>query len=402
MSWIDILENSKFSIKTGDGKTFYPLWKNGEKTKEFNITKYDFINLDKSFIDRKKSQSASYPLVFWFQGEDNLDQAQDFEDSANDNRLWTVEHPFYGTIKGQPSNLKRVDASFNVTEVTVDFWESITEDFPVSNISIKDEVKSKVSALNLTAVGIVSSSLISSNDIPTLRNNLILTEAKFKPDNDFYNDYKNAYSTALKSSSSILSDTENNFKNIQDIITIPSLFNTTVISRIKSFISAYEILKDSVENVFSKTNFESQGSSIISSICLSCLNPIDGDFVTREDVENANSLLLETYDNYLSYLDTISLPISNITSKWSPSVNIQSELNSLVYLTSNHLFTSAFEAKQERTIELKKDSNIILLVHKYMGLDSEDKNLDIFREINNIKNNEIFKIPKGRTIKYFV
>ena len=141
MSWKDRLDNIDFTITTGDGKVFKPLWKSGEKSKDFNITKYDFIDVDGSLIDRKRPQSNAYPLVFWFQGDDNIEQSNAFEASADDNRLWTVIHPFYGTIKGQPTNLKRDDNNYNVTKVTVDFWQSIDGDFPVDEISIKDEVR---------------------------------------------------------------------------------------------------------------------------------------------------------------------------------------------------------------------------------------------------------------------
>ena len=83
MSWQERLKDIIFTIKTGDGKTFHPLWINGEKSKEFNISKYDFINVEGSFIDRKKPQSNLYPLVFYFQGDDNIEQANTFEASVD-------------------------------------------------------------------------------------------------------------------------------------------------------------------------------------------------------------------------------------------------------------------------------------------------------------------------------
>ena len=94
-------------------------------------------------VDRKKPQSGKFPLVFWFQGEDNIDQADDFENSADDPRAWEVNHPFYGLIKGQPISIKRDDSSLNITEVTVPFWESIEADYPNYNFSVKDNTRDK-------------------------------------------------------------------------------------------------------------------------------------------------------------------------------------------------------------------------------------------------------------------
>ena len=50
---------------------------------------------------------------------------------------------------------------------------------------------------------------------------------------------------------------------------------------------------------------------------------------------------------------------------------------------------------------MTSDTNLIVLTHKYFGLDADDKNILAFKETNNIKNNELFKIPKGRVIKYY-
>ena len=65
------------------------------------------------------------------------------------------------------------------------------------------------------------------------------------------------------------------------------------------------------------------------------------------------------------------------------------------------LFLLSFDARQERNFELTEDSNLILLTHKFMGL-ANDENLETFREINGIKNKELFKVKKGRVIKYFI
>lgn len=402
MSWKDDIENIKFSITTGDGKTFEPYWKNGEKSREYNISKYDFINLDNSFIDRKKQQSASYPITFWFQGENHIKEATDFETSSTDNRPWVINHPIYGKIFGQPKNLKRLDLNYNITEMVVDFWESLSEDFPENEISFKDSVRDKVESINLTGIDLISSSNVSTSDIPTLKESIIFTENKFSPDQDSYNDYRNIYNNALSSVNNMASEPKISFTEVQKLITYPATFNTPVIDRINSSIEAYYVLKESVNSVFSKTNFESQGATLISSICLSCFNPLSSDYNTREEIENINNLLLNVYDNYLKYLDTITVPISDIKNKWSPSIDVQLEVNSLVKATLNNLFIAAFDSKQERSIILKENSNVILLVHKYIGLDFEDSNIDNFIKINNIKGDEIFNINKGREIKYFL
>lgn len=403
MSWIDKLNNVAFTITTGDGKVFSPLWKNGEKSKEFNITKYDFINTAGSLIDRKQPQSNLYPLVFWFQGEDNIEQCDAFEDSANDNRAWTIQHPFYGTLKGQPVNLKRNDTSYNATEVTVDFWESIDGDFPDSEISITDETRAKATNVNaLAASYLVENAAPETEDIDTVKENVSLMSSKFNADKDSFNDYINIVNKATLAADSLVTDTENAFIDIQQAVNAPAEFAGSVFSKIDSYVEAYQVLKESIGNLFSKYDFESQGASIISGICISCVNPEEDDYVTRTDIERANGLLIDLYDDYLSTLDANQVEIYDVENTWSPTIQIQSAIIDLVTFTSNSLFSLSFNARQERSYELKKDSNLILLTHRFIGLDASDKNIETFRKINNIKNDELYKVKEGRTIKYFV
>ena len=59
-----------------------------------------------------------------------------------------------------------------------------------------------------------------------------------------------------------------------------------------------------------------------------------------------------------------------------------------------------FGAKKEYIVVVPKDTNVILLTHRYLGLDADDKNIDTFVKTNNIHFNELFSIKKGRMIKY--
>lgn len=403
MSWKDRLENTKFTIITGDGKTFTPLWKTGEKAKDFNIAKYDFINRAGSFIDRKQPQSNIYPLVFWFQGEDNIEQSDEFEASANDSRAWKIDHPFYGTIKGQPTNLKRKDNFYNVTEINVDFWESIDGEFPEDEVSIEDEVRAKAVALDtISADFMVENSAPSTSDISIVKEQTILVSSEFSPDSLSFNDYQNSINKAIQSADNLVVDVKTAFEDIQAVVNAPAEFLTNVKYRINSYVRAYEILKNNINNLFSRYNFEAQGSTLISAICVSSINPQEGDYITRTDIEEINDILISVYSDYLENLDNNQVDIYDLNNSWSPNVQIQQSLLDLVSSTSAALFQLSFNARQERLIELEKDSNLILLTHRFLGLDSEDKNIEIFRKINNINNDKLFKVKKGTLIKYFV
>ena len=394
MTWKDRLNDITFSIT--------PLWKNGEKSKEFNISKYDFINVEGSFVDRKKGQSNLHPLLFWFQGEDHIEQCNAFEDSAANREPWTIEHPFYGTLKGQPVNLSRNDNNYGITEVSVSFWESITEDLPNSDISPKDEVIGMVESVNeLSAQSFSDGVNPVASDIDFVKDSAIISGSKFEADADNYTDFQNTVSKGIKASDKIVTDTLESFYSLQKILVEPANFNDSIVRKIKSYINAYESIKEGLGAVFSKYYYESQGASIIAGINLTAINPNSTDYISTNDISNVNTLMLDLYSDYLETLDTLQVDIYDVNNSWTPNVDIQTQLSLMVSFTSQQLFTLSFNARQEREYQLLEDSNLIILTHRFVGLDANDQNLEEFRQLNNIRNNELYKIKKDRIIKYY-
>ena len=403
MSWKDRLENIQFKIVTGDGEEFFPLWKSTSKEKEFNTSKYEFIDKSGSLITRKKPKSNKIPLVFWFQGDDNIDQAQKFENSADDSRLWTITHPFYGVLKGQPLNLKRDDKDFNITQVNVDFWESINGDMPSSEISISDSIIEKVNEINENAISSFSQGVdLKVSDISNIRINSNLISSSFTSDQNNFANFSNIVSESQNSFENIFDDPLSFITLNQKVIDITSSFSNSIYSKINSYKLIFNNLKNSIYSKTDKFYFESQCATIFGAIAKSVLNGSSSDFVTRDDVISVNIDLIDLFNDYLLALDENQVDGYDVNNFWNPNHDLLRSLFDLVFFTSNRLFQISFNAKQERVFELEKDSNLIILTHRFLGLDPDDENINLFKKINNIKNNELFTIPKGRILKYYV
>ncbi|RDY57719.1 hypothetical protein [Flagellimonas nanhaiensis] len=405
MSWEDRLENIKFTIVTGDGKKFTPLWISGDTSLEFNAKKYNFINVEKSYIDRKKPRSTKIPLIFYFQGEDNIDQSSDFLKSAKDSRVWEVTHPFYGTIIGQPTSISRVDGSYNSTRFAVDFWETLTEDYPNSQISTKDVIQKKVDEVNIFGIAnYTKGAQPTSADISTIKQNSNDVASKFDRLHtpDTFTEYKNKLSQATKSVDNIISRPSEVIENNQSLLLLPGTYQLPVSKRINAIYLAYLQVRSIVTGKNDKYYFESLAATAIAAISNAAVNPLDEDYITRDHVNASTSLLLNTYNDYIETIDKAQVSRYDVENEWAPNPQLQQSLNNLVIDTVANLYQLAFGAKQERIVEVEADTNLIVLTHRYMGLDEGDKNMETFRTINNIKNDEVFRIKKGRKIKYFV
>jgi len=138
MSKLDKLNNVEFQIKTGDGRVFKPLFIPTETSLDFNTNVYDFIDVSGSLVEKKQPKGQKFPLKFYFQGDDVIEQTEDFLNSAKDKRYWIVTHPYYGEKKGHALSTTVNDENLNSNEINVDFIESIVYEYPKSNLSVKD------------------------------------------------------------------------------------------------------------------------------------------------------------------------------------------------------------------------------------------------------------------------
>ncbi|MBB6236483.1 hypothetical protein HDC90_001095 [Pedobacter sp. AK013] len=408
MGWKDRLENTEFTITTGDGKVYKPLYQHGEVNVDYNVSVFDFISLKGSFIDRKEVKARSFPLIFWFQGDDNIDQAETFSASANDPRAWTVRHPLYGDITGQPLSLKKSDVNLNVTEINVDFWETITTDTLKKMPSVSSNVlKVKYKLAQISAVDYASKVNLKAADVSMVKENATKLDLKIGSiiTSDAYADYQLKKNAMFADIDKMAENPSAAIQSINDVISVPAELSVGISSRVNLLKSLFEDAKTIFSAKNSRNNkayFEATGAAVLSAFALALVSPIAGDYVTRKQVLYASDSLTSMYNNYVSVIDAAYIDNTDVSNSYSASAQTQINVNDLVFTTVANLGQIAFSAKQERTVYLESDSNLIVQTHKYMGLDSEDKNIETFRTINAIKNKSLFLLKKGRAITYLV
>lgn len=402
MDWESRIKNITFSIKTGDGKLYFPLFKQStESEKEYNTSTFEFIKVYGTLVDRKMPQGRKFNLVFYFTGADCITDSENFESSCDDPRPWKVNHPYYGLITGQPMSIKRDDSALNVTEITVPFYETIELDYPFINYSPKDNTRDKHKKV-LDSFGTIDLPYDETVDIPKNldRVNQINAEMKGLADSDTYSDFQNALNTCLKAIDKTTSNPLEAFRQIQGFLDLPATYERAVLARVGSYLNVYYRLKTSIETLSDKKNFEALGGSLIASMGLSMVLPIEGDYFLMADVFRMTDRLKLVYNDYLETLDSLQVSIYDVNNAYAPSPESQANLQSLVSYTLANLYALSFETKRERIVVVDKKTNVILLTHRYLGLDVDDQNIDIFIKTNNIKLNELFSIEKGRQITY--
>ena len=401
MSWESDIDNIVFTIITGDGKEWKPKWKNAVKTVDYNSSVFEFINVEGALVLRQKPKGRKFDLEFYFDGENAVNIGNSFEFSARDSRVWKVKHPFYGDFKCQPISLSQDNSFLNVSKFVVPVIETITDAYPTPAPVFEDEIKAQVAVVNeAQAQALEQSKELDKIELAQNVSYLDKVYSKIIKADEDLKTFKGIVSEVVIEISNVASTGLSITRGIQALINYPATIEQTVEAR---FIA----LKESISGILdtftgNKNQFEAVCGSIVTAMQLAVSINIVDDYNTRKKVKDHQDKLIVENNRYLAFLDSLQTDRADSDDSYIPNFDSQNELNTLVNLTLSNLYNIAFSAKQEREYVLDKDSNPILLTHKFYGLDKNDLNLENFINTNDIGLTEILNIRKGRKIVYYV
>jgi hypothetical protein len=433
MSWVDAVQ-SQLIIKTGDGKQFSPLWKNScAKEIEYNIAQFDFPKIAGSLVNRGTPTARKFTMEIYFQGENNLDDALAFEISANDPRPWTISHPIYGNILVQPVGLKFDYSGYNITAITGTIIETLGSPglkitiLPIDKInadkvtvdekfaesfSAEEELLQarKVTAADLAGVNIKQVTTLTG--INKAFYDLGIKSVKLTED---AGTYLNLFNTANAAVSQLINAPLQTIQAVQALINFPGIMVTSIVVRLSLLQSQLNALKNQLDftNRGDKKLYEVLGGGIISSMAQGSVTSYDAvgelanagilpDYKTRKDVVNVIDTIQIMHSNFLTDIDNNQTDNGGLEDSYLPDPDSIIGLNSLINFTISNLSSIALNAKQERSVVLNDDSNVILLAHRFYGLQVDDSTIQTFMENNDIFLNEILAIKKGRTLIYYI
>lgn len=407
MSWIENIKND-LQITTGDGKKYKPSWLNATKSIDYNISEFEFPKVNGTLVYRGTPKGTKYNLDIFFQGENHLETAKDFERSAVDSRYWKLSHPFYGNINVQPTSLSFDNTKYNITQISGTVIETILDEYPKGVDVPTDIIGSKVIATTEKLLTPYSNNVAPEQaQITALKNNnknYYAIAQKYLTAN-VANDYFNAFKKADSAITLAVSSTSQMISLTTAVIQAPSRFEITTKQRFSILKEQFATLKTTVENNATrafKFMFLTHGGAIISALCETASTPLDGDYLNANDTLEINDSLLITYAEYLAFLDTLQTTNNATPDSFAPDWNAIFDLNSLVDYTVSNLLNIALTGKKEVSIINEYDSNWILLAHRFYVLDISDTNLSTFMAQNKATLNEMLIVRKNRKIIYYI
>jgi hypothetical protein len=411
MSWIDKI-NTNFTIITGDGLSYTVDWMNATKQKEYFIAEFNFPNLPGSLVKRSQPKGRRYNLEIFFQGDTNIEDSKAFEDSADNLGAWTISHPLYGQIIVQPVGLMFDNTAMNVTKVTGQVIETITQDNPITTVNPIDNILLDKENLDSTFSNSLSKTPVSSdvNNMASNNNTLFNRSVPIiKLPADLTN-YFNLFQIAKAAINNLTASPLVAMRAAQAVISAPALFETDVQSRLNLLSGQYKTLKSQIVPktayqkipVSTKQIFQIQAGTLISSQLLAASTPQSSNYTNATTVINIIEILINNYNIYIGDLDSIQTPTAGTPDSFIPDANSLIALNKLMSNVISNLFKIALTGKQERTYLIDSDTNIILLTHRLYGLDEFDNNINELISNNNWGLAQILQIRKNTLVKYYI
>jgi len=382
MSWITKIKEVKLEIITGDGKRYTPLWKDATKNINFNTEGFDFIGKDGTHVERKNRSGIQFPFYFLFQGDDHLDEAKEFEESTLDKRPWVISHPFYDDIKVQPLSLEISNINYNTTEYRGICWETLDDRFPAASVDITTTIFEQRDTLaDLSQESFLDAFNPVNSDIQP---SVVGAESVSKNFSIIENseNLKNLTRDATSKALNLLSAPDKYILAAQSLINYPFLVAQTIEFKLNK-------IKDAVESLISIFDGKNEllDANCTTLISEACINAVDAEYTNRTEALNSIVLIDETFDLLKNAFDSASYNQNN---------EIALQLDIIVNTTVANLIEVAFNAKQERIVNISEDSNAVVLAKRY------DVDFDEFINQNDFTIDEIILVKKGRNIRYFV
>ena len=398
MSWKDNIETIEFELITGDGKSWFPKWTNSVKNVNFNTDGFNFIGINGTYVAREKQQGAQYPIELYFDGDDHLDVAYNFDISTQNKNPWIINHPVFGQIKVQPLSLSYDSSGLSYTKITGTVWETLTIKYPrqVQNITksvgqVYIEIQSIILGKETPESETVESEVLvgdlDSTSVSTATDTVDIIETKYNimpQTNEQAVWLKNKIRECSASIQELIQTPIRFIGQLQSLIEFPFEIEQNIVSKINEL----KNVLDDLINIGDLSLFESTSASIFSFANYMAVNSKYG---KNKDVADTITLLKSMNDSILNYYET-----NGIIQDFALSQKSDLILN----LTIANLYEIGLSSKQERTVILEYDSNPVLLTHRFYRF--SDENLDRFVSENDLTMNELLFIPKGRLIRWYV
>jgi hypothetical protein len=419
MSWLTRVNEQELIITTGDRKEYRPLYRNPKKTRSFNAIPFEYDNVTGADVRRGKPSYNQFAIELFFQGDDHLDVASAFMQSAEDTNSWTISHPHYDDLIVEPDKLEQSNSGENVSVITGTVYETIINTNPDYTIDLLlkaqdgiDEGFQATTELS-TQLNVQPAESGAFNTIVNRVGEILKKGAITELDLSTINQ---AIAKADAKLNTLFTNPVVFMQEIADILRTPSKFYSTISTRVGLLKEAYEQLTESLIGAVSVTEkafYEIVGGQLVMAVGEAIITPVNTiasnqdqalvlvEYQTRREVLDYINELQSVYEDYLTQLGALQSDNDNKLTSYYPTASIMDIIRDAINRITGNLLAIATNAKQERVYVVPEDTPLIVLVHRLYGK-TDRETVEAFRDNNDLLLFESMIVKKDRKVVYYV
>ncbi len=420
MSWRDRLRQT-ITLTSPEGNIFEAKWRGNPRSKDKKLGLFEFPKVKGTKVQDLDIGSARYPLTFFFDGENNDQEADRFFKACDEGGVWNIVHPVKGPLDLQlisvAEDIEPVESG-NVTRFSTEWIEPLKDSVVPSLFQQRSTIDNQIDEINSTASGQLNSNVLQEtaaeiSSFESTVNAVVASVEKFlAPVYELQSEINSQVLSIKRGITSLLSapvfDIVSIAGQIQALVQLPALAIADVNSRIDAygnFISAaLDFSPDSAETK-DRNIVAVQELALTSGLASISFISSTGELDSRlQAIELINSNT-ELFKNIIDTLDATQELFKDeiIDGQYFSQSESYSDAVLMVSQTISYLLRSAFDLSIEKRFILEKmRAPIEITISEYGDLGEDDLNFQLFIESNSLKGNEILILPEGREVLVYV
>lgn len=405
MPWDDRLKPASYTPPGGQALSFE--YATVSVDAELRGSRYDFPDREGTYVQPTGSSGRSFPLRIFISGPDYDIDAEQFLDALRVPGIGVLDHPVYGSVNVVPmGRVSRRDdlvraAAQAVFDVT--FWETIGTLYPSGQTDPASAVAQSIAQYNEAAAQDFADGL----DITTEANRVAVVE-QVRALTDGVQELLGPVANATESVRTQFDDIYTSINSgINSVVGQPLDLAFQIGLLIQAPGRAAELWGDKLAaygdlatQIFGTTPEDGNelrtsdlyASGAVTGLVVSAANT---QFTTQPEALTAAQNILAFADELTAWRD------SNYDALGQEDAgNAYQAWQQAAAVCAGFLVEISFTLAQERTITLMRDRTIIDVCAQLYG--EIDEKLDFFINTNSLSGSEIFELPAGRVIKYYV
>lgn len=403
MSYLDRLRTAQYTSPSGAQFIF-----------EFNALKragskksavHEFPQQDEADVQDLGNTAIRFSIEAYLSGADYDQTADSFWDALSETGPAVLQHPRWGDLAVLPLSYAQGESFVDGMRraiFTIDFVRVADIEYPVTTVQTEAALSQQLDDSQDSGADSFGNQFDPQSAAETAKSKKSLT--------DMVNDFADVISGITAVSEDIAEEFNRKVSEFtstidtliltpialaQSLITLARLPGRTV-TKIKAKVDGYGTLIGNLNNdadneAEAATQFLQYLAALLglSEACLA------GDMTTREEAVSASETLRDALDIAIIGIEDIESNVSG----YSAPVDLMALLRDILSQAAALLLEKSFSLQAERRITLEGDRTPLDLIYELYG---DIDQLDEFIEQNNLQGDEIFLIPRGREVAYYV